>query len=261
MAETPPIIIIKKKGGHGGHHGGAWKVAYADFVTAMMALFIVLWLLSASKEVQVAVGGYFRDPKGSAQLVGTNTNGGAQFIALKKEDMRNLKEEILKSIHHVDPANKLKGQIEITITAEGLRIELMESAKGTFFELGSAQPTPALRELLKVLAEELGKLPNKISIEGHTDATPYSATKGYDNWDLSTDRANEARRMMQSCGVVPGQLAQVRGFADQQLRLPKQPDDPSNRRISVIVQHQVRGDSEVALPSSLTSIKSGGQAM
>ncbi len=254
MAETQEIIIIKKKSGHAGHHGGAWKVAYADFVTAMMALFIVLWLLSASKEVQVAVGGYFRDPRGSGKLVGTNNNGSADFVALKKEDMSQLKEDILKSIHHVDPLDKLKGQIEITITQEGLRIELMESAKGTFFESGSSQPTLALRELLSVLAQELGKLPNKISIEGHTDAKPYSQIKAYDNWDLSTDRANAARRLMQGNGVLPGQLSQVRGFADQQLRLPKKPEDPSNRRISVIVQHLVKDDVELPISRSVTAL-------
>jgi chemotaxis protein MotB len=254
VAAAPEIIIIKKKSGHGAHHGGAWKVAYADFVTAMMALFIVLWLLSASKEVQVAVGGYFRDPRGSGKLVGTNNNGEAAFVALRKEDLRQLKEDLLKSIHHVDPLNKLKGQIEISLTEEGLRIELMESAKGTFFESGSAQPTAALQDLLKVLSGELGKLPNKISIEGHTDSTPYSVSRGYDNWDLSTDRANAARRMMQAAGIGAGQLSQVRGFADQEPRLPKTPNDPSNRRISVIVQHMVKGDSEVALPTSLTAM-------
>ena len=260
MAETQEIIIVKKKSGHAGHHGGAWKVAYADFVTAMMALFIVLWLLSASKEVQVAVGGYFRDPRGSGKLVGTNNNGSADFVALKKEDMSQLKEDILKSIHHVDPLDKLKGQIEITITQEGLRIELMESAKGTFFESGSSQPTLALIELLRVLAQELGKLPNKISIEGHTDAKPYSQIKSYDNWDLSTDRANAARRMMQGNGVLPGQLSQVRGFADQQLRLPKKPEDPSNRRISVIVQHLVKDDVELPISRSITALNASAPA-
>ncbi len=240
------IIIIKKKVGHGaGHHGGAWKVAYADFVTAMMALFIVLWLMNASKQVQEAVGGYFKDPRGTAKVVGSNRNGGG-FVSLKKEDMSKLKEEILHSIHHLDPANKLKSQIEITVTQEGLRIELMESAKGTFFQLGSAKPTPALIELLNLLAGELGKLPNNISIEGHTDSKPYSMTHGYDNWDLSTDRANAARRLMQSGGLRSNQLAQVRGFADQRLRLPKNPEDPSNRRISLIVQYQVQNNSEVA---------------
>ncbi|MFZ0744161.1 MAG: flagellar motor protein MotB [Terracidiphilus sp.] len=252
MAEVPSIIIIKKKAGHGGHHGGAWKVAYADFVTAMMALFIVLWMLNASKQVQEAVGGYFKDPRGTAKIVGTNKNGAGEFVVMKKEDMEKLKEQLLKSIHHLDPLDKLKNQIEITITQEGLRIELMETAKGTFFELGSATPTPALRELLQLLAKELGQLPNKISIEGHTDSKPYSGNRQYDNWDLSSDRANEARRLMQAEGVRPDQVSQVRGFADQRLRLPKQPQDPSNRRISMIVQYLVSDGSEVAPPSALT---------
>jgi chemotaxis protein MotB len=241
---TESIILIKKKAGHGGHHGGAWKVAYADFVTAMMALFIVLWLMNASKQVQEAVGGYFKDPRGTAKVVGTNRNGGG-FVALKKEDMSKLKEQLLQSIHHIDPTEKLKNQIEITITQEGLRIELMESAKGTFFDTGSAKPTPALVELLKLLAHELGDLPNDISIEGHTDSKPYSISRTYDNWDLSTDRANEARRLMQAQGLRPGQVKQVRGFADQRLRLPTSPDDPSNRRISLIVQYQIKDASEV----------------
>ena len=246
MAEMHEPIIVKRKAGHDAHHGGAWKVAYADFVTAMMALFIVLWMMNASKQVQEAVGGYFKDPRGFAKVVGTNKNGAGDFVAMKKEDLEKLKEELLRSIHHIDPLDKLKNQIEITITPEGLRIELMESAKGTFFELGSSKPTPALIELLKVLSEQLGKLPNSISIEGHTDSKPYSGAKNYDNWDLSSDRANEARRMMQAEGIRPGQLSQVRGFADQRLRLPQNPEDPSNRRISLIVQYQVQDGSEVA---------------
>jgi len=246
VAEMLEPVIVKRRVGHATHHGGAWKVAYADFVTAMMALFIVLWMMNASKQVQEAVGGYFKDPRGTAKVVGSNKNGAGEFVALKKEDMEKLKEELLRSIHHLDPLDKLKNQIEITITQEGLRIELMESAKGTFFELGSAKPTPALIELLQVLSQELGKLPNNISIEGHTDSKPYSGGKNYDNWDLSSDRANEARRMMQSEGIRPSQVSQVRGFADQRLRLPQKPEDPSNRRISLIVQYQVQDGSEVA---------------
>jgi len=246
VAELQEPIIVKRKGGHGGHSGGAWKVAYADFVTAMMALFIVLWMMNASKQVQEAVGGYFKDPRGFAKVVGTNKNGAGDFVALKKEDMQKLKEDLLKSIHHLDPLDKLKNQIEITITQEGLRIELMESAKGTFFDSGSSKPTPALIELLQVLSHELGKLPNNISIEGHTDSKPYTGMKNYDNWDLSSDRANEARRLMQSEGIRPQQVSQVRGFADQRLRLPQKPEDPSNRRISLVVQYQVQDGSEVA---------------
>jgi chemotaxis protein MotB len=250
VAEAQQPIIIKRKALHGGHHGGAWKVAYADFVTAMMALFIVLWLLSASKEVQVTVGGYFRDPRGSSQNIGNNKDG-SDFVPVKKLDMQALKESIIKSIHHMDPQDRLKNHIEITVTEEGLRIELMESANGTFFELGSVQPTPALRSLLQLLAKELGNLPNKISIEGHTDSKPYSQINAYDNWDLSCDRANAARRLMQEQGIHTEQISQVRGFADQHLRLPQQPFDPSNRRISLIVQYLVKDGSEVALPPGI----------
>jgi chemotaxis protein MotB len=254
LADNLHPIIIKRKALHAGHHGGAWKVAYADFVTAMMALFIVLWLLSASKEVQVTVGGYFRDPRGSSKNVGNNKEG-ADYVPVKRQDMQKLKEEIIKSIHHIDPQDKLKNHIEITVTAEGLRIELMESANGTFFEIGSVQPTPALRDLLQVLSQELGNLPNKISIEGHTDSKPYSQVNAYDNWDLSSDRANAARRLMQEHGVRRDQISQVRGLADQHLRLPDQPNDPSNRRISLIVQYVVSDGGEVALPKALTASK------
>jgi len=253
MDAAQPIIVIKKKGGHGGHHGGAWKVAYADFVTAMMALFIVLWLMNASKQVQEAVGGYFKDPRGTSKKVGSNQNGSDAYVALKKEDMSKIKEQLLQSIHHLDPLNKLKNQIEITMTAEGLRIELMESAKGTFFELGSATPTPALRDLLKTLAANLGQLPNKISIEGHTDSMAYSQAKDFDNWDLSTNRANEARRIMEAEGIRNDQISQVRGLADTQPRLPQNPQDPSNRRITLIVQYQVQNGAEMALPTAVTT--------
>jgi chemotaxis protein MotB len=257
VSEAGEIIVVRKKAAHGGHHGGAWKVAYADFVTAMMALFIVLWLMNSTKEIQQAVGGYFRDPSGTAKAQGTNKKGGGVFITLKKEDLEKLKQALLQSIHRLDPSDKLKKQIEITITQEGLRIELMESAKGTFFELGSAKPTPALVDILKLLASELGKLPNKLSIEGHTDSKPYSGRTAYDNWDLSSDRANEARRMMQAEGLRAGQISQVRGFADQRLRLPKHPEDPSNRRISLIVQYQIQEWSEVdpsvSLPNTTVS--------
>jgi chemotaxis protein MotB len=259
VEQAPPIIVIKKKKGHAGHHGGAWKVAYADFVTAMMALFIVLWLMNASRQVQEAVGGYFKDPRGTAKVVGSNRNGTDQYVALRPQDMKKLKEDLLQSIHHIDHSDKLKNQIEITVTPEGLRIELMEAPNGTFFELGSAAPTPALRSLLGALSHELGKLPNDISIEGHTDAKPYSGKNGYDNWDLSADRANEARRLMQAEGLRPGQISQVRGFADRRPRLPDKPDDASNRRISVIVQYQVMNGSEVALPGALTGQSAGTQ--
>jgi chemotaxis protein MotB len=240
--ESRPIIIIKKKSAHGGHHGGAWKVAYADFVTAMMALFIVLWLLNTSKPVREAIAGYFRDPAGTEGKLGTSSEGPGAQVVVAKDDMAKLKDELEKAISHMPDFNKLKDQIEIKVTAEGLRIELLESATGTFFDLGSPNPNQNGKELLNLLAGELGKLPNKISIEGHTDSKPYSGKRNYGNWELSVDRANSARRLMQQQGLGEKQVAQVRGFADQLLRKPDDPSDPSNRRISLIVQYTDRGE-------------------
>jgi chemotaxis protein MotB len=237
MSGSRPIIIIKKKGGHGGHHGGAWKVAYADFVTAMMALFIVLWLLNTNKPVREAVAGYFKDPAGTADKVGSSKVGTAEAVAITKDDMPKLKAELEKAISNIPNFDKIKSQIEMTITPEGLRIELLETATGTFFELGSPKPNGNGKELLTLLAQELGKIPNHLSIEGHTDSKPYAGRREYGNWELSTDRANAARRLMQHDGLRDDQVSQVRGYADQMLRTPGQPLDPSNRRISVIVQN------------------------
>jgi chemotaxis protein MotB len=212
MADEQPIII-KKKGGHGGHHGGAWKVAYADFVTAMMALFIVLWLMNSSKPVQEAVGGYFRDPHGVAQKKGTAMGGAGETApVVKKEDMAKLKQDLLKAMEQLADFNKLKKQVEMTVTPEGLKIELMEDPKGTFFENGKAQPTAIMQSLLKILSVQLGKLPNPLSIEGHTDSKPFSDSQAYGNWELSTDRANAARRLMQGSGLRPGQVVQATNF-------------------------------------------------
>ncbi len=234
---TPPIIIIKKKGGHGGHHGGAWKVAYADFVTAMMALFIVLWLMNSSPKIRMAVGGYFRDPSGTATKVGTTLAGSGENFQLTKQDMAKLKEELQKSIRKMNDLDKLKKNIEITVTAEGLRIELLESEKGTFFDSGSSKLNQSGQELVALLAAELGKVPNHISVEGHTDSKPFAGKGNYSNWELSSDRANAARRLMQQSGLRGDQVSQVRGFADQRLRNLKDSLDPSNRRVSIIVQY------------------------
>jgi chemotaxis protein MotB len=249
MTENRPIIIIKKKAGHAGHHGGAWKVAYADFVTAMMALFIVLWLLNTNKKIQEAIGGYFKDPTGKSKMIGTSMQGTGQSFTLSKDDMPRLKDELQKTVRQLADFDKLKDHVEMTVTAEGLRIELTESEVGTFFESGSPTPTSNGRELLIALAKELGKLPNQISIEGHTDAKPFAGNGNYGNWELSADRANAARRLMQENGVSTNQVIQIRGYADQQLRKPDAPEDPSNRRISLIVQYmdpQKDGESDVS---------------
>ena len=255
MRNVQPIII-KRKVSHGGHHGGAWKVAYADFVTAMMALFIVLWLLNSSKQIQEAVGGYFKDPSGNSKQVGTDKSGSGDNVTISKDDMPKLKEELQKRIRQMNNFEKLKDQIEMTVTTEGLRIELLETETGTFFDVGSPNPNENGKSLLSLLAAELGKLPNNVSIEGHTDSKPYAGNKDYGNWELSADRANAARRLMQKDGLRPDQVSQVRGYADQMLRKKDDALDPSNRRISVIVQYLEKKDVPSSEPTGLPESKS-----
>ena len=233
--EKRPIYVIKKKASHGGHHGGAWKVAYADFVTAMMSLFIVLWLLNSTPQVKKAIAGYFNDPKGSGANSGSSASGASESIAITKSNAEKLKEEIEKAIVNQPELKQLAKQVDITIVGEGLKIELLEDGKGTFFDSGSATLSPAGVRLISMLAAQLKPLPNSLSIEGHTDAQPYSGTGNYTNWELSADRANSARRLLQQNGVGPTQITQVRGYADQQPRNPADPLDPANRRISMIV--------------------------
>jgi len=246
MAAKAQPIVIKRVNRHGGHHSGAWKVAYADFVTAMMALFIVLWLMNTSKPIQEAISGYFKDPAGTGKFTGLSK---PIEKPMSKDDLTKVKADLEKVIQQVTDFNKLKNHIEITVTAEGLRIELLESEKGTFFDSGQSEPNANGRELLIPIAEELGKIPNKILIEGHTDSQPFAGKANYTNWELSTDRANASRRLMQQHGLRDDQVAQVRGFADQQPRNSKDPSDPANRRISLIVQYL--GSNVPAIPSSV----------
>jgi len=237
-AAHPTIVIVRKvHSDHDEEHGGAWKVAYADFVTAMMALFIVLWLLSASEKVQKAVGGYFQDPTGNGRQTGSTNAGVGETLTLNKDDMDRLKEKLEQAMKQIPAFEHLENQIKMTITAEGLRIDLLETKSGLFFATGNPKPTDAGAELLAVLAGELVKLPNKIAIEGHTDATPYGRAD-YSNWELSSDRANAARRILNQSGVQDSRISQVRGFADQRLLLKDEPNNPSNRRISIIVRNE-----------------------
>ena len=141
----------------------------------------------------------------------------------------------------------------MTVTPDGLRIEMLETASGAFFDLGSRSPNRRGAELLNLLAQQLGKLPNTISVEGHTDSNPFSGNPEYGNWELSADRANAARRLMQESGLGEKQVTQIRGYADQLLRNPNDPSDPSNRRISVIVQYPTRPDNQTAQPTPSVS--------
>jgi chemotaxis protein MotB len=246
-ATPPPIILIKKKGGHAGHHGGAWKVAYADFVTAMMALFIVLWLLSSSEEVKKSVQGYFRDPKGFGTKMGSSMGGSGESVTLTKSTMDQLKQKLEEAIKKSPQFGAMKDNVQMTITGEGLRIELLESDKGLFFENGQPVPTALGRALLAKLSQELSSMKNTVLVEGHTDSTKYQNNQ-YSNWELSAARANAARKIMQESGLRSNQVAQVRGFADQQLRDPAKPDDPANRRVSIIVQFPQGADASPATP-------------
>ena len=203
----------------------------------MMALFIVLWLPNSSDKVKKAVGGYFKDPTGTSKMVGSDMPGSGENFIVNKDNMEDLKEQLQKSISEAPKFDKLENHIDMTVTDEGLRIELTESAAGTFFDSGSARMSSDGSDLLKLLGQELGKLPNHIAMEGHTDSMQYLPGATYGNWELSADRANAARRMMQENGIRADQVTHVRGFADQRLRKPDAPQDPSNRRISLIVQY------------------------
>ncbi|MCX8021432.1 MAG: OmpA family protein [Syntrophorhabdaceae bacterium] len=245
---NPPVRIIVKKKGHGGHHGGAWKVAYADFVTAMMALFIVLWIVGQSNPIKEAISMYFTNPNiftgGSGILQGTK-DGVTKPINTQLPNLKDaLEKEIIKlqnegkKIEEMVLANpafeKFKDKIQISVDREGMRIELIENSEGLFFDIGSAKIKPETVKLLKMIAAELGKLPNSVIIEGYTDARPYVG-QGYTNWELSADRANAARKELEENGLRKDQIIEVRGFADRNLKQPDKPFDFSNRRVNIVV--------------------------
>ena len=252
-APVQPIIIVKKKGGHGGHHGGAWKVAYADFVTAMMAFFLVMWLVNQSPAVKAGVGGYFRDPVGMSEG-GRGVLPGADSIEIPKpqgpvddaaeavaerEKLEEAVTHIKESLDAVPAFQSLKDQVEFTVTPEGLRIDLSEKAESSFFDSGSASLHGEAEHLLGVIGKELGALSHDLDVEGHTDSKQYAASDRYSNWELSADRANAARRVMERAGVRLNQVTSVRGLADRELRVPEDPFDPRNRRVSILVKSPV----------------------
>jgi chemotaxis protein MotB len=235
----------RKKRVHGGAHGGAWKVAYADFVPAMMALFIVVWLTHASKPIREAVAGYLKDPLGTSTKVGSSMAGVGDNFVVNKENMDLLKQQLEKAIQKVPNFDKLKDHIEMTITNEDFRIKLMESAKGTFYDIGSPNLNTGGRDIVVLLAREFGKLPNRLAIEGPRtrNRIPRGAIIVTGGFRRS---ANAARRLMQMNGMREDQVTQLRGFADQRFRKTAAPMDPSNRRISVIVQNMVKPGQEAA---------------
>ncbi len=250
--QTPVRIVIKKKRGHGGHHGGAWKVAYADFVTAMMALFIVLWIVGQSASVKQAISAYFKDPGVFESGRGGNILHGSQGaapnptsnISAEIEKLKTEAKKLEEAIKTNADLEKFKDKIEITVTKEGLRIELLENSAGLFFDVGSSKPKPDTVKLLKLVGKEIGQLNNKVMIEGYTDARPY-VNPDYTNWELSSDRANMARRILEQNGVGKDQITQVRGFADRNLKHPDKPLDFANRRVSILVAADIKEKASV----------------
>jgi chemotaxis protein MotB len=203
----------------------------------------VLWLMNTDDSVRKAVTAFFNSPSGPGKLTGTAAAGQGNSIQVQKQDMSKLREKIQQALMKTPNFQNLKDHVEITVTSDGLRIELSENEVGMFFPSGKASPTAEGDELLTKLAQELGGLPNNVLIEGHTDSRPYPGD-GYGNWELSVDRANAARKLMTANGLRPDQVSQVRGYADRQLRHPEDPNSPANRRISVIVQYLPETDAK-----------------
>lgn len=267
------IIVRRVKKVVAGHHGGAWKVAFADFATAMMAFFLVLWLLeSASKEELAAISGYFNDPIGFSEggspyvidLEGSlkeNPYSGDtpvetpeavpnQGIILKEEDVETLAQEIearkldkLKKtlearIEDNPELRKFKDQIIMEVTREGLQIQIVDKESRPMFDSGSAVIKSYMNDILLALAETIATVPNRISVSGHTDAHLFTETRNYTNWELSADRANAARRSLERGGVRDQQLAQVVGMSSSVPFDKDNPDSPINRRISILVMNE-----------------------
>jgi chemotaxis protein MotB len=254
MSNTPIIRIVKKKAGHGGHHGGAWKVAYADFVTAMMAFFLVMWIIAMDQPTRIKIQSYFTDPASSthapagiSQLStgGKNpTNDGFTGIMTGKNTQEAQKQRFLQVQKALQGAfatrpdlSRLAKHAQIGVSASGLTITLVEAGDALFFESGSARVPEASRKLLTLIGHELGHLANPIAIEGHTDAVPYQGNRAYSNWELSADRANATRRVLQSSGVRPNQIVEVRGCAATRLADPQHPTAAANRRVAILVTY------------------------
>jgi len=269
MKSAAPIVIVRKKQGHhGGHHGGAWKVAYADFVTAMMAFFLVMWLVTQSQDVRASVAGYFREPgvfdyeKSTGMLPGGRPGvepGGAptpvpppdaQALLQEQRVLAAAAEHIRERLAQSPGLATLADQIEFTITSEGLKIDLVERADSSFFDSGSAELRGESERILQIIAGELARLENDVVLEGHTDRRPYADGARYGNWELSADRANAARRAMQRAGLNENQVRGVRGFADTQLRLADEPLDPRNRRVSIVVRSHAATALDAAVQAS-----------
>lgn len=275
-ANAKPTVIVRrvKKTGGGGHHGGSWKVAYADFVTAMMAFFLVMWLMATTTQPErAALSEYFRSPspvngQSVAPAPGVNGPGGASTSMIKlggatdisrgnsndpfqnkpqvtpvqqderereKQQLDALKQELEQAIAKSQALEPFKDQLLLDITSEGLRIQIVDQQNRPMFDMGSATLMPYTRDILRELSRFINQVPNRISISGHTDTTAYSTQSGYGNWELSADRANAARRALLEGGMDEGKVARVVGLSSSVLFDKSDPHNPINRRISIVV--------------------------
>jgi chemotaxis protein MotB len=247
---NPDPVVVKTRSHSHWTHGGAWKVAYADLVTAMMALFIVLWILNQDPKVVKAVGGYFKDPGAHDVHIKADLPGGApqatspsqlteiQWREAEKERFEEMAKNLVQELSKSPEFEGLMKQIKIEIVQEGLRIEIVESADDAFFEIGTAQLKSSMDRLLETIADSLKQLPNKVIVEGHTDSRPYpGSSPNYTNFELSADRANSARRALNAGGLQDRQIEEIRGYADSHLKDSEDPLNAINRRISIIVKY------------------------
>lgn len=250
MAQEPVIIKkIIKKGGHA-HHGGAWKLAYADFVTAMMAFFLLMWLLGSTDEkTRKGISEYFQDPYEASRIdkgkIPTLEEVAPTEIDQQSEQedlmkLENLKGKIQDMINASSKLSEFKDQVKLETTQEGLRVQIIDNKKTPMFKLASSETEPQIQLILKALAPVINKLPNKITINGHTDARPFppGKRKGYTNWELSSDRANAARYELNNGGLAEAKILRVTGLSDSIPYNAEDPMDPMNRRISIIVMNK-----------------------
>ena len=248
------IVIVKKKiTGGGGHHGGSWKVAYADFVTAMMAFFMVMWILGMDDKTKKAIEGYFSNPVGYRKGYGagqspvstgsspTNVHRTPLKMIVRSSEQKSfeqLRQSIIDKIAQNDSLRRLNAVVDVRVTDDGLRIELVEQATGDiYFASGSAKMKAASMLVLQLIGSELATMSHSMVIEGHTDAARFGNDANYGNWELSSDRANAARRVLEASGVEPARVREVRGYADTKLRIAGDPMAPANRRISILLPY------------------------
>lgn len=270
-SKEAPIIIVRRKKVVHSHHGGAWKVAYADFVTAMMAFFLVMWLASQDSRIRDAVAGYFQEPgllpHQTSNSIIASGNGGidsAGMPVLNRKFNGQLEAEqsaliraagqIHQRLSTLPGFAQLRNQVEFSVTTEGLRIELVDHNGSSFFDSGSSVLLGESEKILSIISAEVSGLVNDVVIEGHTDSRPYNATgERYTNWELSSDRANAARRVMLNNGLRGDQISAVRGFADTELRVPDNSLDARNRRVTIVVRNPTAREFERNLRERQTS--------